>query len=113
MCIFLISPTCSTDPAGIIHLVLTYRIIFTEDTNYGDRDTVFSTFLLAVHCQGPPFSSALCSRTSRYQILMGTEYHDYGLLGYDALQFGTWIRSFCFFPKDGESRLFETSVPSL
>jgi len=111
MCIFLISPTCSIYPAGLIHLVLPNRIIFTEGTNYGDRVTVFSTFLLVVHSQGPPFS-ALCSRTSRRHILMATEYHDYGLLGYDTMQFGTWIRSFCFCPKDGESRLFETLVPS-
>jgi hypothetical protein len=112
MCIFLISPTYSTYPAGLIHLVLTYRIIFTEGTNYGDRETVFSTFLLVVHCHGQPFSSVFCSRTSRYQILMATEYHDYDLLGYDAVQFGTWIQSFCFCPKYGESRLLETLVPS-
>jgi len=111
MCIFLISPTCSTYPAGLIHLVLTNRIIFTEGINQGDRDTGFTTFLLVLHCQGPPFSSALFSRKSRYQILMATEYHDYGLLGYEAVQFGTWIRSFYFCTKDGESRLFETLVP--
>jgi hypothetical protein len=138
MCIFLTSPVCSTYPVGLIHLVLTYRIIFAEGTNYGDRDTVFSTFffflrarqhvprmhlsrrlivqfstfLLVLHCQVSPFSWAFSSQTSRCQILMATEYHDYGLLGYDAVQFGTWIRYFCFCPRDRESRLFETLVPS-